>query len=138
MTYLVDERDVQFSLFEFLKIGELTSLKSFADQNEDLYKMVLDQGLKFTRQEIDSLYISGDREGCHIKDGQVVIPKGYREAYKAYAQNGFIGIDVPTTYGGQGLPVFLAVSVSEFFTGANVAFSMYPGLTRGGGSSFRG
>ena len=38
---------------------------------------------------------------------------------------------MPPEYGGQGLPVFLAVLFSEYGYGANIAFSMYPGLTNG-------
>lgn len=59
------------------------------------------------------------------------VPKGYKEAYKSFAENGFIGLDVPPTFGGQGFPVTVFLPVAEFMTGASVAFLMYPGLTRG-------
>ena len=34
-------------------------------------------------------------------------------------------------YGGQGLPYVLSAAVGEYFIAANMAFSMYPGLTAG-------
>ena len=34
-------------------------------------------------------------------------------------------------YGGQGLPHFLGVALSEYTISANQAFAMYPGLTNG-------
>jgi alkylation response protein AidB-like acyl-CoA dehydrogenase len=131
MAYLVDERDVHFNLFEYLKIGRLIAIPDFKEQNADLYKMVLAEALKFSQSEIDPINISGDRQECHLHDGKVVTPKGYKEAFKAFAENGFIGADVSTTYGGQGLPVALFIPMYEFFTGAGVSFSMYAALTRG-------
>ncbi|MBU1917745.1 acyl-CoA dehydrogenase family protein, partial [bacterium] len=130
-TYKVDERDVQFNLFEYLNIGALSEYERFKDYNEEVYKMVVTEALKFAKNELDPLYVSGDREQCQINDGVVSAPKGYLEAYKKMGENGFIGIDTPVTYGGQGLPVAMATAVGEFMIGANVAFSLYSGLTRG-------
>lgn len=131
MAYIPNERDMEFNLFEWLKVGSLTQFEKFKDHNEDLYKMVVSEAQKFALKELDPLYVLGDRQECHIKDGVVVTPKGFKEAYKKLAENGFIGIDTPTTYGGQGLPVTLLIALYDHFTGANVAFSMYSGLSRG-------
>lgn len=130
-TYAVDERDVQFTLFEYLNLGQLTANTAFKEQSEDLYKMIISEALKFAQNEIDPLRANGDKEGCKINNGKVTVPQGYKEAYKAFAQNGFIGMDVSPNYGGQGLPTALFTTVYEFFTGADVPFSMYAGLTRG-------
>jgi alkylation response protein AidB-like acyl-CoA dehydrogenase len=61
----------------------------------------------------------------------VTAPKGFREAYKAFAEGGWVGISGSTQYGGQGLPLSLGVIVSEYMISANLAFAMYPGLTNG-------
>ena len=42
-----------------------------------------------------------------------------------------MGISADAEYGGQGLPHFLGVALSEFTIAANQAFAMYPGLTNG-------
>ena len=44
---------------------------------------------------------------------------------------GWIGISVPTEYGGQGLPATMTVIVNEMLGSSNMAFAMYPGLTQG-------
>lgn len=131
MPYLVDQQDIQFNLWEYLKADQLTQLEPFKEQSRDMYQMVIDEALKLTLKESDPLYISGDREGCKLVNGKVTTPKGYKEAYQAFAQNGFIGIDVPTDCGGQGLPVLISIVCNEFFIGCNVAMEMYLGLTRG-------
>ncbi|MCP5463409.1 MAG: acyl-CoA dehydrogenase [Deltaproteobacteria bacterium] len=130
-TYKVDDQDIQFTIFDYLNIGDLCQLDVFKEHNADMYKMVLSEGLKFTLNELDPLYVSGDREECHIKDGKVITPKGFKEAYNKLAENGFMGIDMPTTYGGMGLPVLLNTAMYEYFTGSNTALLLYAGLTRG-------
>jgi len=131
MPYLVDTKDINFNLWEFLKADQLLQFDAFKDQGQDMYQMVIDQALKVAMQELDPLYTSGDREECFIKDGVVITPKGFKKAYKTVAENGFIGIDVPTDCGGQGLPFLLGLVAHEFFIGANISIEMYCGLTRG-------
>lgn len=132
-TYKVDERDVFFNVFEYLEIEELTSFEYYKENTKELYEMVLKEALKFTFNELDPLYVAGDRQECHKKDGVVITPSGYKEAYQKAAQNGFFAMALPTKYGGQGLPMLLNTAVSEYFTGANVPFMLYMGLARGAG-----
>uniref|UniRef100_UPI0025EAC622 acyl-CoA dehydrogenase C-terminal domain-containing protein n=1 Tax=Tardiphaga sp. TaxID=1926292 RepID=UPI0025EAC622 len=74
----------------------------------------------------------GDLEGCvRHEDGRVTTPKGFKEAYRQVTEGGWLGLSAPTEYGGQGLPVALSQTVSEFQCSANMAFSMYGGLTMG-------
>ena len=58
-------------------------------------------------------------------------PKGFKEAFAQVAEGGWLGLSAPTEYGGQGLPVTLTQMVTEFQSAANMAFSMYGGLTQG-------
>jgi alkylation response protein AidB-like acyl-CoA dehydrogenase len=93
---------------------------------------ILSEGGRVCEEVLQPLNVSGDREGCKRQaDGSVTTPKGFREAYDAYAQGGWIGLAAPVEYGGQGLPYTLAAAINEFATSANMAFSLYPGLTRG-------
>ena len=64
-------------------------------------------------------------------DSSVTTPKGFKEAYKAYAEGGWMGLSVDPAYGGQGLPYCIGVSLNEFAISANQSFAMYPGLTLG-------
>lgn len=131
MAYLLDERDVNFNLFEYLNVGELPKLPAFAEHSEDMYKMIIGEAIKFAQKTLDPLNAPGDREGCRMENGRVITPKGFKEAFKLFAENGFIAADIPTTYGGQGLPVAVFVPMYEFFSGGSTPMSMYGGLTRG-------
>ena len=131
MTYKANYRDIEFNLFDYLKVQDLAQTEKYAGMGRDEYSAILSESLKFALKEIDPLFKVSDEKGCKLVDGQVQTPPGFKEAYKNFAANGFLAMDVPTTYGGQGLPVCISMASSEFFVGSCVAFSMYPGLSRG-------
>lgn len=131
MNYLVDERDIQFTLFEHLQIQNLNSLNAFKTLGEEDYKMLSQEALKFAQRELAPLNEKSDRIGCKLESGKVVTPPDYKSIYQSYAANGFIGTDVPTTYGGQGLPISIAINFAEVFMGGCFSFMMFPGLARG-------
>lgn len=131
MAFFIDERDFHFTLFEYLNFGQLTGFDPYREQTEDLYKMVLGEVHKFVAAEVDPIHAKGDRQGCVLKDGQVHVPDGYKEAYQKLAANGILGMDVSASLGGQGLPHSLLMAAFELITGADVSFAMYVGLTRG-------
>jgi alkylation response protein AidB-like acyl-CoA dehydrogenase len=131
MDYIANRRDIDFILKEQIHYEKLLEMPYFKDFSTEMFDMILDQSLKFAQQEISPINASGDKEGCQFDGKNVKAPKGYKEVYQKFAENGFIGMDVPTTFGGQGLPISVFLPVAEFFSGASVAFMMYPGLTRG-------
>ncbi|MCK7577875.1 MAG: hypothetical protein MZV65_20270 [Chromatiales bacterium] len=73
----------------------------------------------------------GDREGCRLENGKVTTPTGFKEAYDAVIEGGWTGLIGDPEHGGQGLPYVLGLAVSEMMASANMAFTMYPGLTSG-------
>ena len=56
---------------------------------------------------------SGDEQGAQLNDGEVTTPEGFKEAYAAYAESGWIGLDKDIEYDGQGLPYTLATAVTD-------------------------
>ncbi len=131
MTYQVNFRDVEFNLFDYLKIQDLGRHEKYHGSGKDDFQAILKEALKFAVNEIDPLFKPSDQIGCRMENGKVLAPPGFRETYQHFASNGFIGMDVPHTYGGLGLPEVLTMACGEFFIGCSVAFSMYSGLSRG-------
>ncbi len=131
MSYLAYTRDVEFSLFEYLKIQELKNYSAFSGLSEEELRALLNESLKFAERELAPLNRISDQEGCRLQNGTVLTPPGFKEAYRQFAANGFLGIDVPSTYGGLNLPLSITLPMTEYFMGACYSFMMFPGLTRG-------
>ena len=58
-------------------------------------------------------------------------PKGFKDAYKLYIENGWQGLSYPEKYGGQGLPMSLALVQTDLIAAANWTWLMFPGLSKG-------
>lgn len=130
-TYTAPVRDMQFILYDLLKIDQYSDLPGFSEASPDVVSSILDEGAKLTQEVLQPLNQSGDEEGCHLQDGKVTTPKGFKEAYSTYIEGGWGGLTGDAEYGGQGLPYVLGIAMNEMCCSANFAFSMYPGLTHG-------
>ena len=132
MTYQPPVRDHVFILKDVLDIEKYSNLPGFSDAPWEVIEQILDQGAKFTSEVLAPLNGVGDKVGCKWSpDFTVATPPGFKGAYKTMVENGWLGLSSDPKYGGQGLPRILSLSYSEMSTAANMAFSMYPGLTHG-------
>ncbi len=129
--FSVNKRDVMFVLFEQLDAAEMCRLPGYEECNRELFEMVIDEAVKMATEVLAPLNASGDREGLKFENGQVIMPKGYREAYSKYGQGGWIGMTHDPEVGGQGLPHVLKFACQEFFAGANVVLFLTGMLTEG-------
>jgi 3-(methylsulfanyl)propanoyl-CoA dehydrogenase len=130
--YKAPVEDVLFLLNDVFQLERYNNLPGFADTTPDTIEAVLEEGARLCEEAFAPLNLTGDQEGCrHSPDGSVTTPKGFREAYRAYAEAGWMGLSVPAEWGGQGLPTVLNSAIQEFMSSSNLALGMYPGLTQG-------
>jgi len=92
---------------------------------------VLEEGARFSEQELAPINRSGDEHGCRLEAGEVKTPDGFKEAYATYIELGWAGLIGDPVYGGQGLPESLSLFLEDLMCCANMAWTMYPGLSRG-------
>lgn len=130
-TYKAPTRDMEFVLNEVINVNSLTEIEKFEDATSDIVSGVLEEAAKQIDNTIGVLNESGDAEGAQLDNGDITTPKGFKEAYAAYAESGWIGLDKDIEFDGQGLPYTLATAVTDMLSGANAAFSLYPGLSNG-------
>ena len=132
MPYQPPVRDYAFILRDFLELERYANLPAFADAAMDTVDQILDEAGRFTAEVLAPLNSVGDKEGCHwAADNSVTTPKGFKEAYRQLVDGGWPGLGSDPAYGGQGLPRVVNLAFSEMSSSANMAFSMYPGLTHG-------
>ncbi|MAX56123.1 MAG: acyl-CoA dehydrogenase [Alcanivoracaceae bacterium] len=131
-TYKAPVRDMRFLMNEVFDFeSHYKTLPNGEEATPDMVEAIIGEMAKLCENTIAPLYQSGDEEGCELKDGVVVTPKGFKEAYNEFVAGGWQGLSHPVEYGGQGLPMSLGLLKQEMMATANWSFSMYPGLSLG-------
>jgi len=128
--YRAPLRDMQFALRELAGVEGVAALPGYED-TLDVLDSVLEEAGAFAAGVLDPLNRTGDKQGCTWKDGEVSTPAGFKEAYKKFADAGWIGLPVPAEYGGQGLPQILLGPTLEMWNAANIGFANGPLLNQG-------
>ena len=132
MPYQPPVRDHLFLLRDVLEIEKYANLPGFADASMDVISQIVEEAGRFTGEVLAPLNSVGDKEGCvWSPDHTVKTPAGFKEAYAQLVEGGWPALGAEPAYGGQGLPHVVNLSFSEMSSSANMAFSMYPGLTHG-------
>jgi len=121
---------MQFVLRELADIDAVAKLPGYEDTT-DVVDSILEEAGAFATGVLDPLNRTADKEGCTWNNGEVTTPKGFKEAYKKFADAGWIGLPVPDEYGGQGLPQLLLGPTLEMWNGSNIGFANGPLLNQG-------
>jgi alkylation response protein AidB-like acyl-CoA dehydrogenase len=130
-TYKAPIRDMRFVLHELHDSTALSRLRGLEEISPDLMDSILEEAGKVAEEVLLPTNAPGDEIGCVLENGVVRTPKGYKEAYNAFRDGGWTALASDPKYGGQGLPESLNKLVEEMICSANLAFSLYPGLTHG-------
>jgi len=131
VSYNAPLKDMQFVLTELASLAEINALPGCEDATPDTVEAVLEENAKFCRDVIAPLNRVGDKDPSYWKDGAVTTTKGFREAFKAYAEAGWQGVQHPQDFGGQGLPKLVATPCMEMLHGANLSFALVALLSDG-------
>ncbi|WP_010485976.1 acyl-CoA dehydrogenase C-terminal domain-containing protein [Pseudomonas sp. S9] len=131
--YKAPLRDMRFVLNEVFEVSKLwAQLPALAEVvDEETANAILEEAGKVTAGIIAPLNRSGDEEGCSWSNGAVKTPDGFPQAYKTYAEGGWVGVGGDAMFGGMGMPKVISAQVEEMVNSANLSFGLYPMLTAG-------
>src|SRR5262245_54556507 len=132
MTYRAPVADIAFTLKHAAGVGRALEQGLYGDLTEDVVDAVLAEAGKFATDVIAPLNRVGDQHGTPFKDGRIVMPPGWKEAYRGWAAAGWNGLAADADWGGQGLPHTLNAACIEMWNSACMAFGLGPFLTMGG------
>ncbi len=125
--------DMRFILNDVFKAHELwQNNDSLAHVDMETVDMILEEMAKLSKNVLLPINRSGDEEGAVFQgDGIVTTPAGFKEAYKQYAESGWVGLGGNPEYGGQGFPKMVTMLTEEMLFTTNQSFALYPNLTVG-------
>jgi alkylation response protein AidB-like acyl-CoA dehydrogenase len=126
---LLSRRDLDFLLFEWLRVHELTKRERFADHSRETFDAVLDLCEQLaTRYFAPHNKISDANEPTFDGEKVTMIPD-VKEAWDAFAQAELIPMSMDQRFGGAQLPATVAQAGFAWFSAANVSTTGYLMLT---------
>jgi alkylation response protein AidB-like acyl-CoA dehydrogenase len=131
MSYQAPLKDMLFVMNELANLEAVSQLPGCEDATPETAEAVLEESAKFVAGEIAPLNHAGDKDPSYWKDGKVFTSKGFKEAFKQFAEAGWQGLQHPTDFGGQALPKLVATPCVEMLHGANLAFALVALLSDG-------
>ena len=131
MSYIAPLKDMLFNIQYLAGIEQIAQLPGMEDAGLDTAQAVLEEAAKFNEGVLAPLNWVGDQNPTSWKDGVVTATPGFKEAFKAYTEAGWQGLQHPVAYGGQGLPKTIGSAVGEMQNSANMSFALLPLLTDG-------
>lgn len=130
---LTDQRDIDFVLYEQLKVDALLASDKYKALNRKMFDMVVKEAKNLAVKEILPTYTECDKVGVTFDNGTVKVPECLRKPHKLLVEGEWGALTESPEYGGQGLPFTIAQAAMEYLTGANYILTTYPILGHGAG-----
>jgi len=131
MNYVAPIKDMQFVLNELAGLKQIQNLPGCEDATDETVAAVLEENARFMGEVVAPLNRTGDIEPARWNNGRVITTPGFKQAFDAFVQAGWQGIQHPSEFGGQGLPKVVAAPCMEMLQSANLSFALCPLLTDG-------
>ena len=131
VSYKAPLKDMLFVMNELAGLSAINALPGCEDATADTVEAVLEENAKFCSNVVAPLNWPSDKEPSFWHDGQVTTAKGFKEAFKAFAEAGWQGVQHPTEFGGQGLPKLVATPCIEMLNAASISFALVALLSDG-------
>jgi alkylation response protein AidB-like acyl-CoA dehydrogenase len=130
---IADRRDIDFVLYEQLKIDELTKLDRYKAFNKKTFDMIITEAKNIGVKELLPTCAEGDQQGLDFDNGQVKVPESFHRAYALILEGEWTSLMEDPEWGGQGLPVTISQAAGEYLFGGNWAVMNYAGMGHGTG-----
>jgi alkylation response protein AidB-like acyl-CoA dehydrogenase len=131
MSYVAPLKDMLFVINELAGLSAVNALPGCEDATPETVEAVLEEYARFCSEVVAPLNFTADKEPSSWHDGKVTTARGFKEAFKAFGNAGWQGVQHPVDFGGQGLPKLVATPCIEMLNSANLSFALCPLLTDG-------
>jgi len=137
MNQLINNRDLEFQLYEVLATEKLTQAEKFSEHNKETFDAVLETAEKIATKYFLNHNHKADQNEPQFIDGKVEMIPEVKEAFDAYREAGFIASGMDFDLGGMQLPFTISLAASAYFMSANPSTTGYGFLTAGSANLIR-
>jgi alkylation response protein AidB-like acyl-CoA dehydrogenase len=131
MSYQAPLDEILFTLRHVAGLDVLEADGLAPELEGGMAEAVLNEAGRFAAERLAPLNEVGDRQGSVLREGRVVTPPGWQDAYRQWSEAGWNGLVADPDHGGQGLPLLIQAACTEMWNSANFAFALGPLLTAG-------
>jgi alkylation response protein AidB-like acyl-CoA dehydrogenase len=131
VSYNAPLKDMLFVMNELAGLSTINALPGCEDATADTVEAVLEENAKFCANVVAPLNGPSDKDPSFWHDGQVTTAKGFKDAFKGFAEAGWQGVQHPTEFGGQGLPKLVATPCIEMLNASSISFALVALLSDG-------
>jgi butyryl-CoA dehydrogenase len=120
MDRLINRRDLDFLLYEFLNVENLTERERYREHDKETFSAVIDAAQKLAVEQFEPHATELDLNEPTMVDGKVVIIPAVKTALDAFSEAGFIGASMDFEHGGMQLPWAVVQACNAYFNAANL------------------
>ncbi|WP_438014293.1 acyl-CoA dehydrogenase [Sorangium sp. So ce315] len=128
---LLNDRDVDFLLYEVLDAPRLCALPYFADHARETFDLYLQSCRRFAREVLFPTYRPVDASPPRFEGGAVTVHPALKQVLRPMVDLGVLTAPRPAAVGGQQLPLVVATLAGAYLMAANLSACGYLGLTTG-------
>ncbi len=131
MSYRAPVEEMNFIAGHVIGQDRLAETARYAEATADTRTAILDEAAKMAEGALAPVNRNGDLHPARLENGVVRCSPGYKAAYDAIAEGGWIGISAAEEFGGMGLPISFATYLNEMMASACLSLSLNPLMTQG-------
>jgi len=129
MTDLVNRRDIDFLLYEWLDLPALCAHERYAQHDRATFEQVIDAAYRLAVEQFMPHAAKADANEPHFDGTRVEMIPEVGEALRAYVAGGFLAASFDADRGGMQLPYTINAVLNGIFTAANIGTTGYAFLT---------
>lgn len=128
---LVDDRDIEFLLYEVHDAASLTALPAYAEHDRETFELFVDSARRLARGTLWPAYRAMDEAPPPLQEGRVKAHPVMHEIWPKMVELGLLAATRPEAVGGLSLPLLVSTAADVYLMAANLSAFGYVGLTRG-------
>ena len=125
--YKSNLRDLEFNLFEVLRLDDVLATGQFGELSGDAVRRLLAAGAAEAEGPLAKGFFEGDRNPptFDAETHSVTLPESFKESVRVWQRGGWLRFGLPAGIGGTPAPATVRWSINEFLVGGQPAAFFY-------------